>query len=153
MGGKQSTSIEKYYTGEFNCSVSLFNRETGQYEELREAQDYLLEIEPFAFEIMSDFIEKHVVTFINRHLEATTSKEELLLGYGFGGDHGDGNGNFCVPFKLTEIPPMYFEMVHTKRNLFKLKKPLLPLYGKESKDDDLSKFVMNFSVELKEKDE
>jgi hypothetical protein len=153
MGGKQSTSNEKYYTGEFNCSVSLFDEEIGQYKELREAQDYLLEIEPFAFEIMSDFIEKHVVDFINRHLEAAPTKE-LLLGYGFGGDHGDGNGYFSVPFKLTKIPPMYFEMTHTKRNAFKLKKPVLTLYGKETEDKDvLSKFVMNFSVELKENNE
>jgi hypothetical protein len=44
MGGKQSTSNEKYYTGEFNCSVSLFDEEIGDYEELSEAQDYLLNV-------------------------------------------------------------------------------------------------------------
>lgn len=146
MGSKQSKSI---YTGEFNCSVSLFNDENGQYEELHEAQDYLLDAEPFAFEIMSELIEKHVVDFINQKSDKP-STDQLLLAYGFGGDHGDGDGYFSVPFKLTEIPPMYFEMVHTKRNAFKLTKPVLTLYGKETEDEDvLSKFVMNFSVELK----
>jgi hypothetical protein len=147
MGGKQSTSNEKYYTGEFNCSVSIFDEEIGDYEELRDAQDYLLNVEPFAFEIMSELIEKHVVDFINENLE-TSPNTQLLLGYGFGGDHADGDGYFRVPFKLTEIPPMYFEMTQTERNVFKLTKPVLTLYGKETQDG-LSKFVMNFSVELK----
>ena len=146
MGGSQS---KKYYTGEFNCSVSIFNQENGDYEELHEAQDYLLDAEPFAFEIMSELIEKHVVDYINENLDKSSSTQ-LLLGYGFGGDHGDGDGYFSVPFRLTEIPPMYFEMVQTERNAFKLTKPLLTLYGKETTDKDvLSKFVMNFRVELK----
>jgi hypothetical protein len=39
-------------------------------------------------------------------------------------------------------------MTQTERNVFKLSKPVLTLYGKETQDG-LSKFVMNFSVELK----
>jgi hypothetical protein len=148
MGGSQSN---KYYTGEFNCSVSIFNQENEQYEEIKNAQDYLLEADPFAFEIISEFIEKHVVDFINQNIENSHSHSgQILLGYGFGGDHGDGDGHFCVPFRLTEIPPMYFEMVQTKRNAFKLiREPIVTLYGKETETDVLSEFVMNFSVELK----
>ena len=147
------SSPEKYYKGEFTCSVLLFNDETREYEEMDEhAEDFLNGIDKNALEIVAEFMQKHVVSFINQKLDKP-STDQLLLAYGFGGDHGDGDGYFSVPFKLTEIPPMYFEMININKNIFKLTekqygKSLLTREGQEVIDEEIYlSFVMNFHIE------
>ena len=148
MGSTSSLHEKVRYKGEFACSVSKFNKKTNEFQIIENAQDFFLDQNNNSFDIISELMEQHLLGVISK----IVSPSKILVSpfrirCGFGGDDGDGSGNFYLPFKLETIPNMYFEVTDIEFYNLTNEQHTTVLY-KVNSNEKTTRFVMKFNVDI-----